>query len=190
MHIDEDLPPTASLRDSINRPSPSMTSPTPAAGPSQGGQQSALTPASSNSQSSSSYSDPVVPSLLANAGTTRLHVFGPPLDQMHELGPYFEQIGPVSSYSPGPDGSNWWIVEFVSPISAQYALRRHGEIINGRWMLGLKVAGPGSEAGLTLVDGIPPPSNNVLIRGANGECRLCSRIHHPHPNSKGHLSCG
>ena len=83
------------------------------------------------------------------------------MDQLALLGPYFDQIGAVESYSPGPEGSNWFIVTFHSPTSALYALRRHGEIINGRWMLGVKVAGPGSTAGCTLVEG----TNDTLGNG-------------------------
>jgi len=30
-------------------------------------------------------------------------------------------------------------VEYVSPVAASYALRRHGDIVGGRWIVGFKV---------------------------------------------------
>lgn len=94
--------------------------------------------------------------LEASADTTTLHVFGPPVEYLSSLRPYLENIGPVVSYVAGPDGSNWWTVQYTDPLYASYALRRHGEIVSGRWMLAFKVAGPGSTQGLTLVNGVAP----------------------------------
>ncbi|ORX37538.1 hypothetical protein BD324DRAFT_382416 [Kockovaella imperatae] len=158
MAMDEDAPPTASLHDLAATPtSNAMRS-----------SSSLPTAQSPPSMSSSSFSLPAPSSLTAGPSTTSLHVFGPPMDQLGLLQPYFEQIGSVQSYIPGPEGSNWYVVTFHSPTSALYALRRHGEIINGRWMLGFKVAGPGSTAGCTLVDGHGPSSGQASQNGHGG----------------------
>ncbi|GMK59360.1 hypothetical protein CspeluHIS016_0703750 [Cutaneotrichosporon spelunceum] len=98
----------------------------------------------------------VPPALEAGADTNTLHVWGPPPEHLAALRAYLEGIGPVVSYVPGPEGSNWWTVTYATPLAASFALRRHGEIVSGRWMLGFKVAGPGSTQGLTLVSGISP----------------------------------
>ena len=147
MAMDEDLPPTTSLRD--DTPSRTLPSPLP-------------------SQSSSSAQLPLPPSLIPNSETTTLHVFGPPPDQLPNLESYLGQIGPITSYRPGPEGSNWWVVEFGTATAASYALRRHGEIINGRWMLGLKVAGPGSTLGCTLGEGVEDPVGMIRAGGGGG----------------------
>jgi len=124
---------------------------------------------------------PLPPALEAGMDTTTLHVFGPPFEHLAALRPYLENIGPVVSYTPGPDGSNWWTVQYANALAASYALRRHGEIVSGRWMLAFKVAGPGSTQGLTLVNGVssttdavvpaPPPGpgagNPIQIKNAN-----------------------
>ncbi|KLT38674.1 hypothetical protein CC85DRAFT_289300, partial [Cutaneotrichosporon oleaginosum] len=98
----------------------------------------------------------VPPALEPSLDTNMLHVWGPPPEHLPALRAYLEGIGPVVSYVPGPDGSNWWTVTYATPLAASYALRRHGEIVSGRWMLGFKVAGPGSTQGLTLVNGMAP----------------------------------
>ncbi|ORY34563.1 hypothetical protein BCR39DRAFT_513394 [Naematelia encephala] len=138
--LDEDAPPTTSLRDisDSHRSSSSM----------------ALTASSPPPPSSL----PTPPSLLATPQTTSLHVFGPPPEQLHNLRAYLEQFGQVVAYKSGPSGSNWWTVEYASPTSASWALRRHGDIVSGRWMIGFKIGGAGSLAGCTLVDGHTPPS--------------------------------
>ncbi|KAL1412616.1 hypothetical protein Q8F55_000363 [Vanrija albida] len=136
--MDEDPIPTSSLYDdsaSSSRPAPPAATPQPAL----------ATPST----------------LEANADTTTLHVFGPPVEHLSALRPYLENIGPVVSYVPGPDGSNWWTVQYADALFASYALRRHGEIVSGRWMLAFKVAGPGSTQGLTLVNGVAPPVGNT-----------------------------
>jgi len=76
-------------------------------------------------------------------------------------------MGPITKYAPGPEGSNWWLVEYANPIAANYALRRHGEIVQGRWMLGFKVAGPGSLAGCTLVQGDVEPARGDAGSGGS-----------------------
>ncbi|WVQ95896.1 hypothetical protein IAU59_002995 [Kwoniella sp. CBS 9459] len=127
--MDEDMPPTASLRDST-------------------ADQGVRT-----AEVSQPVELPTPQSLIPSSTTTTLHIFGPPSDVLPTLKSYLTQFGAVESYKPGPDGSNWWIVNFGNPVSASYALRRHGEIINGRWMIGFKVANEGSTAGCTLVPG-------------------------------------
>ncbi|OCF34382.1 hypothetical protein I317_06523 [Kwoniella heveanensis CBS 569] len=143
--MDEDMPPTASLRDSTTDQ----------------GVRSADVAAPVEL--------PTPQSLIPSSTTTTLHVFGPPADVLPTLKSYLAQFGPVESYKPGPEGSNWWIVNYGNPVSASYALRRHGEIINGRWMVGFKVAGEGSTAGCTLVPGgqgqAGQASNQVQNRG-------------------------
>lgn len=101
---------------------------------------------------------PLPPALEAGIDTTTLHVFGPPVECLAALRSYLENIGPVVSYIPGPDGSNWYTVQYANALAASYALRRHGEIISGRWMLAFKVAGPGSTQGLTIVNGVSSAS--------------------------------
>ena len=140
--MDEDLPPTTSLRDSD--------------------------PASPQGPMINSTSLPIPPTLQPMPDTTALHVFGPPADQLSQLEGYLNQIGPVVKYTPGPSGSNWWIVEYQNPTAASYALRRHGDIINGRWMLGFKVAGSGSTSGCTLVEG----QDGLVARGAGTPIRI------------------
>ena len=142
--MDEDLPPTTSLRDTeSSSPSRTVTSPVQL---------------------------PISPSLMPNPDTTTLHVFGPPPEHLATLEAYLDQIGPVVSYRPGPEGSNWWVVIYQNPTAASYALRRHGEIINGRWMLGFKVAGPESTSGCTLIDG----GDGVVARGPGTPLRVQS----------------
>lgn len=119
---------------------------------------------------------PLPPALEPDADTTTLHVFGPPFEFLATLRAYLESIGPVVSYLPGPDGSNWWVVTYGNPLSASFALRRHGEIVNGRWMLGFKVAGPGSTQGLTLVSGVSPPAVNSTSAGNAIELKSSSII--------------
>ncbi|WVO14949.1 hypothetical protein L204_102590 [Cryptococcus depauperatus] len=123
---DEDMPPTASLRDSV-----SESRPAPVVAP---------------------VEFPTPPALIPFHTSTTLHVFGPPNDILCTLKPYLSQFGAVVSYHPGPQGSNWWTVEYNSPLGASHALRRHGDIIGGRYMIGFKVAGGGSMAGCTLVE--------------------------------------
>lgn len=138
---DDDAIPTTSLHDDPVRPS-------------------------SVPQASTSVVVAATPSALeAASDTTTLHVWGPPPEHLSALRPYLESIGPVVSYVPGPDGSNWWTVTYANPLAASYALRRHGEIVSGRWMLGFKVAGPGSTQGLTLVNGVPPTQSVVPAGG-------------------------
>lgn len=119
---------------------------------------------------------PVPPALEPDADTTTLHVFGPPVEFLSTLRAYLESIGPVVSYIPGPDGSNWWVVTYGDPLAASYALRRHGEIVNGRWMLGFKIAGPGSTQGLTLVSGVGPAPVNSSAAGNAVELKSASII--------------
>ncbi|KAL7421066.1 hypothetical protein Q5752_003950 [Cryptotrichosporon argae] len=170
--LDDDLPPTTSLHDA---PRAVAT----------------ITPPSTL---------PPPPALQPTSSTIALHVFGPPLSVLPSLRPFFESIGPVVSYAPGPDGTNWFVVEFADPLSASYALRRHGEIVLGRYMLGLKVAGPGSTAGLTLVPGVPVEeigtgfgipqgaqtgSGAVALGGAGTPMRVQNReIMRPRPAAK------
>lgn len=133
--MDEDVIPTFSLHD---EPARSASAPV--------------------AQTPHSQTLPTPPALEPSADTVTLHVFGPPPEHLAQLRPYLENIGPVVSYVPGPQGSNWWTVTYANPLAASYALRRHGEIVSGRWMMGFKVAGPGSTSGLTLVDGVAPPA--------------------------------
>ena len=132
MAMDEDFPPTLSLRDN---PDSSSSPPT-------------------HSMPSYSYTTaqlPTPPSLTPTPETTTLHVFGPPSDQLAQLGPWLGEIGPIKGYQPGPEGSNWWIVEYLTPTAASYALRKHGDIIGGRWMIGFKVATGNVRVGESMV---------------------------------------
>lgn len=138
--------PTASLHDDPVRP--------------------ASAPAQAASASSTALAAP--PALEPLSDTTTLHVWGPPPEHLAALRPYLESIGPVVSYVPGPEGSNWWTVTYANPLGASYALRRHGEIVSGRWMLGFKVAGPGSTQGLTLVNGVGAAQQVVPASGGVG----------------------
>lgn len=143
--VEEDIIPTASLLDDV----PMRAS-----------------PAGGDAVSSELLSTP--PALDAGPDTTTLHVFGPPVEHLPALRPYLENIGPVVSYSPGPDGSNWWTVQYANSLAASYALRRHGEIVSGRWMLGFKVAGPGSTQGLTLVNGVGSAATSSTAANGGG----------------------
>ncbi|RXK37505.1 hypothetical protein M231_05226 [Tremella mesenterica] len=98
---------------------------------------------------------PPPPSLTATPTTTSLHIFGPPPSALPELQPYLSAIGEIISYVPGPQGSNWFTVTYASPTSAAYCLRRHGEIIGGRWMLGVKVVSSSSSSGFTSSGMVP-----------------------------------
>lgn len=137
----EDAPPTLSLRDSdASTPSSQPNYPL------------------SSSSSHSSHQLPLPPALMASAQTTTLQVFGPPSDQLPHLRQWLEQCGPIKSYSPGPQGSNWFVVEFETPTGASFALRKHGEVIAGKWMVGFKVASGGALESYT-------PINNGGERG-------------------------
>nr|XP_031858298.1 uncharacterized protein CI109_006269 [Kwoniella shandongensis]KAA5525370.1 hypothetical protein CI109_006269 [Kwoniella shandongensis] len=127
MAIDEDMPPTASLRDSV-------------------------ADGVSRSEVATPIELPTPPSLLPSPTTTSLHIFGPPPSVLQTLQPFLSQFGQITSYRPGPPESNWYVVDYSTPLAASYALRRHGEIINGRWMLGFKVVREGSMAGCTVLD--------------------------------------
>ena len=124
---EDDAPPTTSLRDA----QPLSTSPIPP------------------SYLASSTSLPPPPSLQPTENTTTLLVFGPPNDHLPNLRGWLEELGPIASYVPGPDGTNWYVVEYVSPVAASYALRRHGDIVGGRWIVGFKVI-TGSQGGVVV----------------------------------------
>ncbi|EIW71317.1 hypothetical protein TREMEDRAFT_67695 [Tremella mesenterica DSM 1558] len=127
--MDEDLPPTTSLRDVAESPTKAVVPITQVL--------------------------PPPPSLTATPTTTSLHIFGPPPSALPELQPYLSAIGEIISYVPGPQGSNWFTVTYASPTSAAYCLRRHGEIIGGRWMLGVKVVSSSSSSGFTSSGMVP-----------------------------------
>ena len=162
MTAEDDAPPTASLRD------PSASTLTTNASHSHL-PPSAHAPASGASSSSASHypSLPPPPGLVPLPTTTTLHIFGPPAHTLAQLKPFFEDIGEVIRYSPGPQGSNWYDVEFSNPTSALYALRRHGEILRDGSMLGVKVAGPGSTSGFVGGGGSIQGANGS--RGGNGQ---------------------
>nr|XP_018260101.1 uncharacterized protein I303_07018 [Kwoniella dejecticola CBS 10117]OBR82259.1 hypothetical protein I303_07018 [Kwoniella dejecticola CBS 10117] len=152
--LDEDMPPTASLRDSISGNG---------GGNSGGGQVR-------NSNEASALELPTPQTLLPSSNTTTLHIFGPPVDVLSTLKPYLGQFGNITSFAPGPEGSNWYIVTYDSPISASYALRRHGDILNGRYMIGFKVHSDSSSNGCTLSSTQNPNSNstqNQQLQGNN-----------------------
>lgn len=129
---DEDLPPTTSLRDSTNTPANTGTT---------------ISPPSASASSSSTPLPP--PSALQHTPTTtKLLVFGPPSDALARLRPWLEECGTVVQYEPGPAESNYWTVEYDAPIGASWALRRHGELLGGRWLVGFKVAEGGLNVAL------------------------------------------
>ncbi|WVQ66210.1 uncharacterized protein L199_004389 [Kwoniella botswanensis] len=132
MAIDEDMPPTASLRDSVSE--------------NFNGQSQYR-----GNESGNPVDLPTPPTLLPTTSTTSLHVFGPPLPILASLQPYLSQFGTIQSYQPGPECSNWYIIQYTNPVSASYALRRHGDIIQGRYMIGFKVQNENSSNGLTVV---------------------------------------
>ncbi|OXC85498.1 hypothetical protein J005_02125 [Cryptococcus neoformans] len=146
--MDEDMPPTASLRDSVT-------------------ETRVATVVASNEL-------PTPPSLLPTKSTTTLYIFGPPPNILSTLQPYLTQFGPIASYRPGPEGSNWYIVEYTTPMGAAYALRRHGEVLGGQWMIGFKVAIGGAMEGIGSAPGegdaqgsssqVPPPTAGTPIR--------------------------
>ena len=161
MSTEDDAPPTASLRD------PSASTLTPVSSHASHLPPSTHTPPQGSSSSASHYpSLPPPPGLIPLPTTTTLHIFGPPSHILAQLRPFFEEIGEVIRYSPGPQGSNWFDVEFSNPTSALYALRRHGEILRDGSMLGVKVAGPGSTSGFVGGSGAGPA--NRLLNGGNG----------------------
>jgi hypothetical protein len=130
---DEDLPPTTSLRDSTNVPANHGTS--------------SISPSPAPASSSSTPLPP--PSALQHTPTTtKLFVFGPPPDALARLRPWLEECGTVAQYEPGPAESNYWIVEYDAPIGASWALRRHGEMLGGRWLVGFKVVEGGLNVAL------------------------------------------
>jgi hypothetical protein len=58
---------------------------------------------------------------------------------------HFSQLGEIVDYSAAPDGGNWVTVTYREAWCAARAVRRNGEIIGGRLMIGVK-----------WVDGEPP----------------------------------
>lgn len=93
---------------------------------------------------------PTPPSLTPTPTTTTLQIFGPPTSFLATLESWLVTFGPIASYRPGPEGSNWFVVEYESAVSASYALRRHGEVLAGRYMIGFRVA-DGMSASLSMV---------------------------------------
>ncbi|KAK1923389.1 hypothetical protein DB88DRAFT_491022 [Papiliotrema laurentii] len=136
--IDEDGPPTLSLRDAPSSPPPSSLSTTQPT-------QTSLLPANSSSFSAI----PPPPGLRATSETTTLYVFGPPPDQLPLLREWLEECGQITAYFPAVQGGFYYQVTYASPIGASYALRRHGEIVGNKWMVGFKVVEPGQ--------GVSPP---------------------------------
>jgi hypothetical protein len=98
------------------------------------------------------------PHLTHTPDNKTLLIFGPPYDTLDQLRNLFESLGPVRSYRPGPEGCQWYILEYDDPIGAAYALRKHGEIVGGRWILGVRVGDVG-------IPSAPPPPD---ARGGSG----------------------
>jgi hypothetical protein len=90
--------------------------------------------------------------------TTSVHVFGPPPHLLPDLRNYLSQCGTIVSLVPGPEGSNWITVTYSAEWEAALLLRRSGDIVGGKWLLGVKLAGPGSLAGCSLT--IANPQRN------------------------------
>lgn len=85
------------------------------------------------------------PSTLTHSPeNTTLLIFGPPLETLEHLRQLFDSLGPVRSYRAGPEGCQWFVLEYEDPVSAAYALRKHGEVVGGRWILGVRVGDVGS----------------------------------------------
>lgn len=104
------------------------------------------------------------PSTLTHTpDNTTLLIFGPPLETLDQLRNLFESLGPVRSYRPGPEACQWYILEYEDPVSAAYALRKHGEVVAGRYILGVRVGDVG------IPSAAPPPDwrmdNQIARRG-------------------------
>lgn len=95
-------------------------------------------------------SSPVLHTSSPAPTTASLHVFGPPPHLLPELRNYLSQCGTLVSLVPGPEGSNWITVTYSAEWEAALLLRRNGDIVGGKWLLGVKLAGPGSLAGCSL----------------------------------------
>jgi hypothetical protein len=63
---------------------------------------------------------------------------------------YLEQCGTIVSLVPGPEESNWITVTYAAEWEAAMLLRRNGDVVGGKYLLGVKLAGPGSLAGCSL----------------------------------------
>lgn len=50
------------------------------------------------------------------------------------------------------------MLEYEDPVAAAYALRKHGEVVGGRWILGVRVGDVGSPSAA------PPPDWSVSQR--------------------------
>ncbi|WWC73844.1 uncharacterized protein I206_107816 [Kwoniella pini CBS 10737] len=156
LQIDEDMPPTASLRDSIN-----------------GGIQLR----NNNNEISTPIELPTPSSLIPCSNTTTLHIFGPPLEILSNLNKsYLNQFGKIIQFKKGPEGSNWFLVQFDSPISASFALKRHGDILNGKYMIGFKVFNENSLNGCTLSSSPTSSSSNQNQNSSNQNSNSNSQI--------------
>jgi hypothetical protein len=82
---------------------------------------------------------------------TTLLIFGPPLEMIDQLRNLFESLGPIRSFRHGPEACQWYILEYEDPVSAAYALRKHGEVVAGRYILGVRVGDVG------IPSAAPPP---------------------------------
>lgn len=89
-------------------------------------------------------------------------IFGPPLDMIANLHNLFESCGPVRSYRQGPEACQWYILEYEDPVSAGYALRKHGEVVAGRYILGVRVGDVGTPSAAP-----PPDYRNQEAMGRN-----------------------
>ena len=139
----EDEPPTVSLREHTEAMDQPLTM--------------------TNSNGAAAYTLPTPSSLIPSADTHSLLVFGPPANRLSDLRGWLEDCGPIVSYRPGPEGTNWWIVEYATPTAASWALRRHGEVIASRWIVGFKVVTAAEAASIPRSSGGPIPIVNVDV---------------------------
>ena len=114
---------------------------------------------------------PTPPALTPTSTTTTLNIFGPPPAVLPDLQPYLASIGDILSYTAGPEGSNWWTVTYASPTSAAYCLRRHGELIQGRWILGVTIASSATSGASPLASGSGFGNINGASAGPNNSGR-------------------
>jgi hypothetical protein len=151
--IDEDMPPTTSLRDSTDTPTRAV--------PSQPLQEYVPLRRIIEHKLTSSI---IRPSTLTHTPeNTTLLIFGPPLEMIEQLRNLFESQGPIRSFRPGPEACQWYILEYEDPVSAAYALRKHGEVVAGRYILGVRVGDVG------IPSAAPPPDyrNDQVARRGN-----------------------
>jgi hypothetical protein len=87
-----------------------------------------------------SYNSPDIPANVATSQAPPIVIFGFNAALVDPIIAHFGQLGEIIDYTPAPDGGNWVSVTYREAWCAARAVRRNGEIIGGKLMIGVKWA--------------------------------------------------